>query len=370
VKSLRPEDLAFLEPLGFDAELFAAWRAAVRDGRLSTAHNVMRGALAAPPADALRELPRAGSREAAELEELGRRAIRAGQLGVVILNGGMATRFGGVVKGVVEVIHGLSFLGLKLTDVRSVQEEVGGEIPVFLMNSFATAEATAAHLREHGRFGLREAQVEAFQQFVSVRMEPNGDIFTTDDGGISPYGTGHGDCVPAFRHHGCLARFLARGGAHLFVANVDNLGARVSPLILGHHIAQQRDATVELAPKQEGDVGGAPYLVDGELQLVEQLRYPSGFDAGIVDVFNTNTFHFRAAALDREFDLGWYHVKKTVEGRPAVQIERLIGEMTRFLPTNYLRVGRSGPDGRFFPVKTPEDLASGRDQIRAMYGGR
>ena len=51
----------------------------------------------------------------------------------------------------------------------------------------------------------------------------------------------------------------------------------------------------------------------------------------------------------------------------APEVERLIGETTRFLKSNFLRVKRTGPDSRFFPVKTPDDLDAGRDEIRAMY---
>jgi UTP--glucose-1-phosphate uridylyltransferase len=103
------------------------------------------------------------------------------------------------------------------------------------------------------------------------------------------------------------------------------------------------------------------------VQLVEQLRYPPDFHPDIVDVFNCNTFTFTAAALDRDFDLGWYYVEKTVDGEKAVQIEHLIGEVTRVLQTNYLRVRRSGRENRFLPVKTPEDLEAAREEIAEMY---
>ena len=85
-------------------------------------------------------------------------------------------------------------------------------------------------------------------------------------------------------------------------------------------------------------------------------------------MFNTNTLWFDAAAIDRDFELGRYYVEKTVEGRTAVQVEHLIGELTAHLPTSFLRVGRTGPSTRFLPVKTPEDLAAIRSEIVALYG--
>ena len=151
--------------------------------------------------------------------------------------------------------------------------------------------------------------------------------------------------------------------------NVDNLGARIDPLILGHHVQSQAEVTVELAPKWPEDVGGSPFLYLGRTQLIEQIRYAEGFDPNIVDVFNTNTFWFTATALDRDFDLGWYYVEKEVEGRRAVQIEHLIGEMTAHLSTNFLQVRRSGRETRFLPVKTPDDLEAAREEIGEIYDG-
>jgi UTP--glucose-1-phosphate uridylyltransferase len=372
MRSLNPKQLERLMPWGFDPDLLARWRQGVRSGELTKTSNVIAEPLLAPDPDAVHELPAADSPERAELEHLGIETIRRGEFGVAILNGGMATRFGGVVKGVVDVLppH-RSFLGLNMEDVHAAQRRCGVRIPVYVMNSFATDADTRAHFAERGWFGLDPAQVHFFTQFVSVRLTPGGELFERDDGDFSPYGPGHGDFAPAFRASGLLAQFLAAGGRHLFVSNVDNLGARIDPAILGHHVRSAKDVTVELAPKWPGDVGGSPFLVDGRVQLVEQIRYPKGFDPDIVDVFNTNTFHFRAEALDRDFDLNYYVVEKQVDGRPAVQFERLIGELTRHLQTNFVRVKRTGPQSRFLPVKTPDDLVAAREDIAAMYpGGR
>ena len=84
-------------------------------------------------------------------------------------------------------------------------------------------------------------------------------------------------------------------------------------------------------------------------------------------MFNTNSFTFTAAALTKDVELPYYYVEKKVDGRSAIQFERLVGEMTRFLPSQFLRVKRTGRDSRFFPVKTPEDLDAGREDIAELY---
>ncbi|GAB4149723.1 MAG: hypothetical protein Fur0037_18070 [Planctomycetota bacterium] len=366
--AFTPEELEYLNAHGFDLALFESWQRGLRDGTLSRASNAVRSELRPPELGSVAKLPPSGSREHEALREEGLLAIQRGELGVVILNGGMATRFGGVVKGVVDVLGpGRSFLGLAIEDVARWDREAGGRIQIFLMNSFATDEATKAHLLAHGHFGFDPSRIAHFEQFVSVRMLPNGEVYRAPDGKLSLYGPGHGDFAPAFRKSGMLRRFLDGGGRHLLVRNVDNLGARVDPAVLGYHLECGKQATVEVAPKWPGDVGGSPFVLDGKLQLVEQIRYPEGFQADVVDVFNTNTFTFAAEALDADFELGWYFVAKEVDEQRVVQVEHLIGEMTRHLDCSFLQVRRSGRDSRFLPIKTPEDLESARDEIAEMY---
>jgi UTP--glucose-1-phosphate uridylyltransferase len=369
VNAPNAQQLAFLNRYGFDQALQRGWQEALAAGRLTRAANTVTEPLLPPPADALRALPEPGTPAWRELDRIGRGAIQQGQLGVVVLNGGMATRFGGVVKGVVPVLgEQRSFLALVIEDARAIEKATGGRVPIFLMNSFATDAATKAHFAAHKGFGADPARITHFTQFIALRMEKNGALFVQGNGELSPYGPGHGDFPGAFRSAGCLQQFVRAGGRWLLVRNVDNLGARVDPVILGHHVQSRCEATVELSPKWKGDVGGAPYLHRGRVQLVEQVRFPAGFDADVVDVFNTNTLWFTAAAIDRDFALGRYYVEKDVEGRKAVQVEHLIGELTAHLATNFLRVPRTGTATRFLPVKTPEDLKAIRAEITAIYG--
>ncbi|MFN3244612.1 MAG: UTP--glucose-1-phosphate uridylyltransferase [Planctomycetota bacterium] len=370
MKELNEQQRNELQRYGFDAELQQRWQKDIAEGRLSRETNAVSGDLLAPPPGSVQKLPGGATRAHKELEQIGLEAIKNGQLGVVVLNGGMATRFGGVVKGVVPVLSSSrSFLGLGVEDVLHHRRSTPGDVSLFCMNSFATDDATKAHFAEHDNFGLDAEAIEHFTQFVAVRLTQKGELFELENGEPSPYGPGHGDFAAAFRGCGALQRFLDRGGRYLLVRNVDNLGARIDPIVLGHHIQSGCEMTVEVAPKWPEDVGGSPFQYLGRTQLIEQLRYPAGFDPNIVDVFNTNTFTFSAESLDRDFDLGWYYVEKQVEGRDAVQVEHLIGEMTAHLSTNFLQVRRNGRRGRFLPLKTPDDLHSAVEEIADMYDG-
>ena len=365
--SLTDEQLSYLQQFGFDESLLDSWRKGVREGWYSKENNWLKTAILAPEADAVTQLPKRDSESRQRLTRLGLESMQRAELGVVILNGGMATRFGGIVKGTVSVLGERSFLALRMEDVKRSQKEAETPIPVYLMNSFATDAATQEHCVEHGNFGLLEGQLAHFTQFISLRMTPGGDLLRTDEGELSMYGPGHGDFSLAMKSSGLLDEFIDTGGKYLFVSNVDNLGARVSPLMLGQHIESAKEVTVELAPKWPGDVGGAPFMVDDRLQLIESIRFPKDFDPDITDVFNTNTFWFSATALQKETDLGWYFVEKEIDGKRAIQMEHLIGELTRTLDSNFVRVKRTGKENRFLPVKTPEDLDSARAEIEELY---
>jgi len=351
-----------LQNHGFDPRTFESLRLRLREGRAGEETNRVSGAVAPPANGDITVLPAPGTSERRALGELGNAAIAAGEVGTVVLAGGMATRFGGVVKAAVEVVRGHSFLDVKLADVRTAATTAGGRIPVFLMTSFATQD----EVDRLARAATTEAMpVETFSQLISIRLTPEGDVFL-EDGQPSLYAPGHGDLVAALRRSSVLRRFRDEGGRVLFMSNVDNVAATLDPAVIGAHLRSGLDLTAELAPKEPGDRGGAPARVDGRVQIVESFRFPPGFDQDSIPIFNTNTFVLDAASIDRDFDFTWFAVRKTVEDRPAVQFERLVGELTAFLPSCFLSVDRDGEDGRFQPVKDPEELAKRREEIRKI----
>ncbi|MBV8562566.1 MAG: UTP--glucose-1-phosphate uridylyltransferase [Actinobacteria bacterium] len=320
-----------LERYGFDRERFEELRGRVERGELSKESNLVRGVLE-PLADGeMAELP-----DDAEPDFDG--------VAVAVLNGGMATRFGGAVKGLVEAVDGVCFLDWKLRDA----ERAG--VPVVLMDSFATDGPTRRHLR--GR-----DDVIAFTQSVSLRLNPDGSLFP----GPSPYSPGHGDFADLVP----LDELRARGIRTLMLSNVDNLGARPDPRVLAAHRAGGNPLTIEVAPAG-GDIGGAPVRVNGRPQIVEGFRFPPAFDTSTLPVFNTNSLVVEVDALEGRYPLTWLYVEKDVDGRKAVQLERLVNELSAFLPTTFLRVPREGPRSRFVPVKTPEDLEQARPLLREL----
>ncbi len=99
-----------LERFGFDHERFEELRRRVASGDLSPASNAVAGAVEPPDPTDVTPLPGPDVNGYDDARAAGIDALRAGEVAQVVLAGGMATRFGGVVKGVVEALDGRSFL--------------------------------------------------------------------------------------------------------------------------------------------------------------------------------------------------------------------------------------------------------------------
>ena len=337
----------------------------IRGGSLGPESN----RLDAPP-----RLPEPGDVDALErlkdrerYTELGRQALECGQVAVAVLNGGMATRFGGVVKGIVEAIDGRTFLDIKVAQARRL-----GPVPFFAMNSFATQRATLDYLEETG---LAE-HVVPFLQSAALRLTPDGDLLRDARGRVSPYAPGHGDFIEALRRAHLLERLERQSVRVLMLSNVDNLGADPDPLVIGYHLSHGLPLTVEVAESTPDDSGGGPAWVDGRLQVVESFRLPEGVDLASLPYVNANTLCFSLPLLGKDYPLTWFYVEKRVEGRTAIQMERLVGQISAFVDTAYLLIPREGPACRYMPVKTPEDLERIRgdpvlvERIRSSMGLR
>jgi UTP--glucose-1-phosphate uridylyltransferase len=349
-----------LNEYGFDEPGFTALQAQVRSGALSPESNIVTGVIEPPAAEDLVRLPEPGADGYDQARQVGLDALASGAVASIILNGGMATRFGGRVKGVVEAVDGRSFLELKLRQAADLAAVLGAAVPTALMTSFATDAPTREFLA-----GLDVPESLLFSQYVSLRLQQDGELFRTEDGRVSPYAPGHGDFLSSFRDSGTLQSLRALGVRYVMVSNVDNLPARLDPAVIGMHISAGRPMTAEVTPNQ-GDVGGAPARVDGRPVLLESMRFPSGFDHRSLPVTNVNTVTFDLEALDRDYPLTWLYVEKSVQGRKAVQLEHLFHEASAFLPTTYLEVPVDGPRSRFLPVKTPDDLEAAQDALRAL----
>lgn len=363
LNNLPSDLLENLKNHGFSADRWVQWSADVgasKDGR-------NRLAKVDPPApNDVVPLVTQGEGDSDKFLQLGQQALNAGQVALCVLAGGMATRMGGVVKALVEALPSRTFLQLRLGEKAHLERTYGRKMPLWMM----TSDATNGPLHKALSAETLDDFLVLFQQNLSLRMTTDGGLFRDDSGHVSIHPTGHGDLPDALRSNGALQRFVQAGGRYVWITNLDNLGATIDPLLLGQHIASNKEATCEVVEKA-GDKGGIPVRYNNKLVICEDFRLPVGFDAATVNVFNTNTFLVNATSL-LNYQAPWFfcEVEKKVGSKVAIQRERLIGELTFYLDTQYVKVPREGVTSRFLPVKDPDELARRKETIEQVARAR
>ncbi len=293
---------------------------------------------------------------------------------IVKLNGGLGTSMGlDRAKSLLPVRDDLSFLDLIARQVLSLREETESEIPLLMMNSFRTARDTDAALAKYPDLVLEGMPLGFVQNMVPKVLEDGLTPAVHDTrpqlGWCPP---GHGDFFTAIEGSGMLDLLLERGVRYAFISNADNLGAVISPSLLGYMVTEGFDFMLEAADRTPADRKGGHLcsLPDGRLALRESAQCPPGDADSFQDVqrhryFNTNNLWIHLPTLQQLLEehrgvlpLPTVVNRKNLDPRnpssPHVfQLETVMGTAISLFPrATAVRVGRH----RFSPVKNTNDL--------------
>ena len=303
---------------------------------------------------------------------------------VIKLNGGLGTSMGMTgPKSLVEVKDGLTFLDIIVRQVLDLRERTGARLPLVLMNSFSTRDASLRALERHPDIA-RDVPADFVQNKVpklhAEHLEP---IDWPDDRALEWAPPGHGDLYAALVTSGMLDELLGHGYRYAFVSNADNLGAVLEPRILAWTAAECVPFVMEVADRTEADRKGghiARRRDGGGLVLREIAQTPDEDVDAFQDVqrhrfFNTNTLWIDLEALrallherDGVLRLPMIVNRKTVDpsdpsSPEVIQLETAMGAaIDVFDGARALRV----PRRRFAPVKTTNDLLALRSDAYVL----
>src|SRR5580693_1594499 len=300
------------------------------------------------------------------------------RLVIVKLNGGLGTSMGlSGPKSLLEVKPGASFLDVLARQVLALRERHRARLPLVLMNSAVTRDASLKALSCYGVLGVpgvagvpgvpadflqgREPKIRA-DDFWPVRWPADPELEWCPPG--------HGDIYPALAESGTLDALLGAGLRYAFVSNSDNLGALVDVRVAAWLAAEQVPFALEAVRGTPADrKGGHLACYQGRLVLRETAQVPDGDDS-FTDVerwrwYNTNNIWIDLRALkDLQAadpaapDLPLIVNRKTVDpsdpdSNPVIQLETAMGAAIGSIPgARAVHVPRS----RFAPVKTTNDL--------------
>ena len=302
------------------------------------------------------------------------------QVVVIRLNGGLGTSMGvQEPKSLIEAREGLSFLDIIVDQVLALRERQGIRLPLVLMNSFATREATERALAVHPEVEA-DLPLEFLQGAVpKLRADNLEPVRWPADPELEWAPPGHGDLYTSLHATGMLDRMLEAGYRYAFVANSDNLGATVDARIPAQMRAEAIPFLMEAARGTEADRKGghiARRRSDGRLVLRETAQVPPDEIESFSDFrrwrfYNTNTLWLDLQALhdllerDGAIELPLIVNRKTVDPRdkastPVIQLESAMGAAIASFPgAQALEVPRT----RFAPVKTTDDLLLIRSDV-------
>ena len=354
------------------------------DAQLERLRGGETGVLAESEIEPVSSLPDAD--ELPDDEEGAREALA--QTVVIKLNGGLGTSMGMTgPKSLLEVKDGLTFLDITVRQTLGLRTRMDAALPLVLMNSFATRDASLAALEPYDELPVGGVAADFLQSKVpkldAGTLEP---ASWPGDPGLEWAPPGHGDLYPSLLSSGMLGALLDGGYRYAFVANVDNLGAVMEPRILAWFAREQIPFLMEVADRTAADRkgghlaqragGGGSALVLREIAQTPDEDVSAFHDTSRHRFFNTNTLWIDLHALSETLSacggvLGLPMIvnRKTVDpadasSTPVVQLETAMGAaIDVFDGARAIRVPRE----RFAPVKTTDDLLALRSDAYVLH---
>ena len=399
---------ALLDRNGFDRAQHEQIRADLKDGRIGLAQNrlpasaVIEDVRAEDVIDASRGTA-ADSKKETEWRALGMDSLRRGEVAVVTLAAGAGSRWTQG-AGVVKALHPFSKLGGRhrtfvethLAKSRKMSREAGMALPHVFTTSYLTHAPTAEFLARQKNYGyegplvlsqgksvglrmvptvrdLRFAWEEMPQQMLDEQQQKVRDSlraaligWARQTGEASDYTdnlplqclhpVGHWFEVPNLFRNGVLATLLRERPQlkHLFLHNIDTLGADVDPAMLGRHIDGGAGLTFEVITRRLEDRGGGLARVNGRVRLVEGLAMPREEAEFGLTYYNSNS-----CWIDVEQLLGVFALTRADladEAKVAAAIRLLAAKMPTYVTIKDVKKRWGHGQEDVFPVAQFEKL--------------
>jgi len=399
---------ALLERNGFDRAQHEQIRADLRDGRIGLAQNRLPASAAIEdvrPEDVI-DASRAGVADAAKEKDWrarGMESLRRGEVAVVTLAAGAGSRWTQG-AGVVKALHPFAKLGGRhrtfaethLAKSRKMSREAGMALPHVFTTSYLTHGPTADFFARQKNFGyegpvflsqgksvglrlvptvrdLRFAWEEMPQQMLDEQQQKVRDSlrvaligWARQAGEASDYTdnlplqclhpVGHWFEVPNLFRNGTLATLLRERPQlkHLFLHNIDTLGADVDPAMLGRHLDGGACLTFEVITRRVEDRGGGLARVNGRVRLVEGLAMPREEAEFGLTYYNSNS-----CWIDVEKLLGVFALTRADladEAKVAASIRAVAAKMPTYVTIKDVKKRWGHGQEDVFPVAQFEKL--------------
>jgi UDP-N-acetylglucosamine/UDP-N-acetylgalactosamine diphosphorylase len=211
----------------------------------------------------------------------GEDALRAGEVAVMLVAGGQGTRLGfDAPKGMFPIgpISNKPLFQIHVEKILASSVRHHRRIPLCVMTSPATHEATIAFFRENHRFGLAEDDLRIFCQGTMPAVEAaTGKVLLDQPHHLALSPDGHGGMLAALARSGLIDELRGRGFKYLFYFQVDNPLVQIcNPEFLGYHLLSGSEMTTQVVAKETPlDRVGNVVRVDDRLHVIEYSDLPN-----------------------------------------------------------------------------------------------
>jgi len=188
--------------------------------------------------------------------ETGLEALRRGEVGILLVAGGVGTRLGHPgPKGAYPLlpISGTTLFQIFAESLQRLQKNVGKKIHWLIMTSPSNHEETKEYFLEHSFHGLSPSQVSILPQQQLPVLDPRrGKILREEPGRILFSPDGHGGAIRLLQREASQLR--AKGIRHIYSHQVDNPLAWIGdPELIGLHISERSVFTSKAVAKTDPD---------------------------------------------------------------------------------------------------------------------
>lgn len=205
----------------------------------------------------------------------GEAALRAGEIGMVLVAGGQGTRLGfDHPKGLFPIgpVSGRTLFEVLVDRLKAVRERYRSPIPLLIMTSSATHGETVDYFETHDYLGLPREEVVFFQQGTMPAVDAESwRLLLAGKGELALAPDGHGGMLAALARRVGFAWLRERGIGTLFYGQIDNpLLTVCDPTFLGYHLLAESELTTQVVRKHDpAERVGVVGMVDGRLEIFE-----------------------------------------------------------------------------------------------------
>jgi len=240
-------------------------------------------AVSLPASEKIQPAPVIGvDADASKARAIGEKAIRNGEVAVLMVAGGQGSRLGfDHSKGMFPIspVKNKSLFQIHSEKVLALSRRYGRPLPFLVMTSPATHAETESFFLQHDCFGLPREDVSLFCQGTLPALDmATGKLLLEKRGRIFTSPNGHGGVLTALAESGLLGQLRRQNVGTIFYFQVDNPLVKIAdPVFLGHHLAANAEVSSKIVRKEgPKDKLGNVVLIDGSCAIIEYSDLPEG----------------------------------------------------------------------------------------------